>query len=340
MSIKNRICVLALLTGAALASQGAHAAYKIKTFDLHRPGMASTTVYDGNNSGALVGSFGNYEAEDSSTWKEWGFVHQSGVTMVLQGPTGATMTFASGISDNGVIVGQYADGSLTGQGDQRRRGFIYANGSYTSFDAPGASTTYVLGVSSDGRYISGNFSIEGSVLGQGFVYDRHSSHWTVIGPATESSLTVAKGFNDHGIVAGSELVYPEQGGRERLAFTYDLATGQRSLVSFAGTTGAMLRDIDNNGLMAGALFFDPRANTARAFVGTAAAPELLDLPGAIMSWAYSINGAGQVVGTYIDADYVYHGFIATSVPEPATWAFMLGGAGFLAWRRRKVGAEA
>lgn len=332
MLTMNRTFALALLAGAALVSPAAQAAYKITTFDL-QPGMPSTTVYDVNKSGAFVGSFGDYGGfSDGST--ERAFVYRNGITTVLDGPAGATKSFAGGISDEGTIVGYFHDGTLTPEGNERRRGFIHANGAYASFDAPGATTTQLLGISSDGRYVSGYYEIDSAVIGQGFIYDRQTAQMSLIGTSGDSNQTVVKGFNDAGIAVGNERKFGTNGGMgERIAFTYDIASGQRSDVLFAGYWGASLRDIGNDGLMVGALYSD--RSTARAFAGTAAAYELFDLPGATQSWAYGIGGDGSIVGTYIDADNIYHGFIATSVPEPSTWALMLGGIGFVVWRRQK-----
>jgi hypothetical protein len=64
----------------------------------------------------------------------------------------------------------------------------------------------------------------------------------------------------------------------------------------------------------------------------------IDIPGLLESGVLSINDAGQIVGTFHNANG-FHGFLATpaSIPEPATW--LLLGSGLIAlvfWRRRSL----
>ena len=66
----------------------------------------------------------------------------------------------------------------------------------------------------------------------------------------------------------------------------------------------------------------------------------LDVPGATSTQIFSINNAGQIVGSYDDAKGNTHGFLATPVPEPATSLLVgqgtLGWIGY-AWRKRRRG---
>ena len=55
----------------------------------------------------------------------------------------------------------------------------------------------------------------------------------------------------------------------------------------------------------------------------------LDPPGATWTEAYGINAQGEIVGTYIDAQGVVHGFTATAVPEPASVILLAGGLGIM-----------
>jgi probable HAF family extracellular repeat protein len=60
------------------------------------------------------------------------------------------------------------------------------------------------------------------------------------------------------------------------------------------------------------------------------------------TYAYGINDLGQVVGQYFADDGIYHGFVATPVPEPSSllMSSLCVFAGLAAWLRRRRSAAA
>jgi hypothetical protein len=61
------------------------------------------------------------------------------------GVPGACDTFALGISNVGLIVGDYVDP------DYSRHGFLYSDGTYTVINVPGATTTVAVGINAEGE---------------------------------------------------------------------------------------------------------------------------------------------------------------------------------------------
>ncbi|TRW15348.1 PEP-CTERM sorting domain-containing protein [Glacieibacterium frigidum] len=66
---------------------------------------------------------------------------------------------------------------------------------------------------------------------------------------------------------------------------------------------------------------------------------LVDLPAGYTTYAaQAINDAGQIVGFGDTPDGVQRGYLLSMVPEPATWALLIGGFGMVgtALRRRRA----
>src|SRR5260370_37995567 len=73
--------------------------------------------------------------------------------------------------------------------------------------------------------------------------------------------------------------------------------------------------------------------SAHGFLKDGASFTTIDVPGAFSTEAFGINAAGQIAGSDFTRG---HGFVATPVPEPATW-LLFGSSlvGLVRWRRRR-----
>lgn len=312
---------LALLTSQAQASS-----YQFTT--LTAPDGGPAQVFDINNQGQIaltaIGGPGR------------GYVYSGGSFTALAGPAGALGFNAMGLSDNGVVVGSFyttefvdPDTGETLRGPDS--GYIFDGSAYTAFNVPGADATLPRGVSPDGRYVTGYYSAGSS--NRAFLLDRSNGSFTDLS-TPNSRLTIAQGINAAGTVVGSDVIVAGS-GVTRPGFTYDMASGARTDTLLPGFYRTSFRDIDSSGLMVGwVISIDASGSgTYSGIIGSGMAFDMLAVPGADSTYLEGVNDAGWLTGNYSIGD-TFQAFVATPVPEPQTWALMLAGMGFLAWRRR------
>lgn len=311
-----RLLAASVLCCATQWSASALAAYT-DPVPFNRPGYASTQPWDINDSGTIVG------ISDGE-----GFVFEGGVFSSLAHPDATNGTTVTGVTDDGTLVGSYwisDDADLWQQ-----RGYIYSGGTFTPFDVPGATSTSVRHVSSDGRYLSGSWSDEAESFG--FAYDRQAMVLTTFGGGAEFS-TIAQGVNTLGQVTGSFFRDDSAGGIETVSFVFDLTTGVRTeYLEINGLQRPRFRDINDSGVITGFV-------GTQAFVGTPGNWHIFAPPadGSTMI-GYGLNEAGVLVGYYSNSGLISAGWISSPVPEPGTWVLMALGLGGLSWRARRSGA--
>ena len=283
-------CGMALSLAAV---QPAEAAWSVTSFD--RAGASDSQLWGINDAGQFVGS-------DSLG----GYLVSGGLTTSLSGPAGATQVTPFAISNAGLVVGSWYGA------DNSEHGFLLQGGQYTNFDVavPGALRTEIRHISLDGRWLTGIY-VDGSGLQSGFVFDRTSSALQTV--STANAITFMQGANSAGVVVGNAA----PGG----GLVFDASTGGLQVFkTVAGVGGApRFRDINDAGLITGFA-------AQQAIVGTLAGGfTALPVGGAAVSFGEGLNNVGQLVGTFTDANGFAHGFIASSVPEPSSAAFLLAG---------------
>ena len=279
-------------------------------------------------------------------------------------PPGAEQTHATGINNNGNIVGWYQDGSGT-------HGFLDVNGSFTTLDVPGSFSTYALGINNQGLIVGGYqvavqldpFST--AFIFHGFIYDG-STYQTL--DSTVTPETILNGINDSGVITGQDA------GCCGGSFIYD---GSFHLISVPGSLFTEAGGINNAGQVTG--FYRAPGPGFHGFVYTAGSFQLFDVPGGfdteptdinndgvVVGWtlspfagfiaangsitefdypgnpgnfAFGINDHGQIVGAFSDPSepFLHRGFLATPVPEAGTLLLLAAGlvcSGLVRLRRR------
>ncbi len=218
-------------------------------------------------------------------------------------PVGPTQPAALNNADE--VVGTYLTQST---GVNYAQGFLYANGSFTAIEPPGATFTTPSGINSRGEIV-GTYSTDIS-HGQGFL-DINGRFTTVDAPgATNTSLT---GINDRGTIVGNadNAGFVDRGG----CFTP---------VAVPGATSTDASGINDRGEIVGN--YTDSSNVSHGFLYSDGTFTTIDMPadasGPFTMVVDGINDHGDIVGTYYHNSSDVRGFLATPVGGSCACAAM------------------
>lgn len=317
MKFATRGLARCLVAAALLTLAGTASALEYRYVKIEGPVPASpdgwTEALDVNAKGQVVGNFSGGLRDQK------GYIYDQGSYTLLTGPTGAVSVQAWSISDDGTVVGTY----LASNG--QRNSFIYGNGLYQTFEAPGFLSASLRGISPNGRYLAGESS------GTAFVYDRATST-LVQAPTDRDGVLGVQGINDSGVLVGYGF---GETGVAGASFTFDAVNGVHTV--YGATPRIVFKDINSRGeiLARGSAPGSPSDN----LLGLPGQFQPLDVRPAMLFGTAGMNDDGWLVGVYTpDLNTMrVEGFLAIPVPEPTTWGLMLGGLAVIGWRARRRG---
>jgi probable HAF family extracellular repeat protein len=230
----------------------------------------------------------------------------------LDDPAGNGGTSPGGINDAGQIVGTYTVVTFSHANSfSTTHGFIYAGGTYTTLDAPGAFT-FASDINASGQIV-GTYNSAGGPY-HGFLYSG-GTYTTLDDPSASTSVfggTHALGINDAGQIVGQ---FDNATGRHGFFYnggnftTLDVSDPSAR----AGSTEAI--GINASGQIVGD--YIDSGGTRHGFLYSGGTYTTLNDPFAINgdssstngTFALGINNLGQIVGYYYGSGSTQHGFI-------------------------------
>jgi len=168
---------------------------------------------------------------------------------------------------------------------------FYFNGTqYQALNIPGAKNSVVNGINGAGQMVGTYLDSSGQY--HGFFYNGKTV--VTIDPPG-SSQTEAWGINDSGEIVGTYVGDTQIGFLDKGGVFTDIDTGGDYTVA----TG-----INSNGDIVG--FFGDDGN--EGFLLSHGVYTGINFPESVQSWAYGINDAGAIAGSFWDGDFQAHGF--------------------------------
>lgn len=242
------------------------------------PGGTSTALNLGGDPLAMANGINNSLTVVGGLSNGTAFVMVGGTPLPLAAVNGTTASeTAFGISDTGLIVGQYTD-SNTGT----TPGFLLKNGSYTTLNPiPIALVTNAQGVNNNG-VVAGFYSADG-IHDHGFLYNSQTSTYALAPDPNIANLVLTQflGINDQGIVSG----YYQLPDGSQHGFLYNTTTQAYTFLddpnaATSGVSITQITGINDSGELAG-FYVDGTTGRQRGFVATLV-PTTTPEPGSLL----------------------------------------------------------
>lgn len=304
------IRLLAFLVASVVSSTAMAAPYRYVAFDI--PGSTSTKLEGINNDGHIVGTYVGPTTSGA-------FVYD-GTEIALLPRHGDDGVLPSDINERGQIVGTLFPPSVGGIVPSSQ-GFVFEQGTYSTFVFPGAAFTGAGGLNNQGQIVGAYRTGPGLTPARGYTFDGTQFRPIVVPNAFASG---ANSVNDDSIVVGTVHV-----NDLLIASGYVVREGTVSILATSFAQSLSPDDINRNGVVAGSYLYSAFDGFRQGFVldGTTWSP--IHFPGSRETWVGGINDHNDVVGTYRDIDGRFHGFIAYPIPEPTTLVLLMCGVAMI-----------
>ena len=210
-------------------------------------------------------------------------------------PGAVPNTIANDINNRGQIVLTKSVGS--------DHGYVFSDGSFSTFDVPGASATIAVGINDQGQIVGAFPTFEPereNPLGFRSFLLSNGSFWTFDAPGSHNTQT--SGINNRGQIVGSSLDASFNG------HSFILNKGSFQSVEFPGATDTWVEGINDRGEIVGS--YNDGFET-HGFVFSQGSFQSVDFPGGSWTQATAINNRGQVVGNYVLGNQ-NHGFLLSN----------------------------
>ncbi len=247
----------------------------------------------------------------------------AGQTFTTIDPPGAVFSIAVEINDAGEIVGRYADSTGI------NHGFLFNNGSYTSFDVPGASGfTDAVGINSKGQIVGSYLldNVSHSFLLSGGTFT------TIDPPGAHGSG--ANGINRYGDIVGSyaqnTLFSPNTAATNGIGHGFLLKGGVFTPIDFPGATYTEAWRIDDARNIIGRYQTgDGKYHIYLLSNGTFTS--IPDVPGAVQTAFFEVGGFnrnGDIAASYCSSTPCPWGFQGFFKTTGIVHGFLLDGGVF------------
>jgi len=269
-----------------------------------------------NNGGTISGYFGSGQMGHPN--QGYTVAPPGYTTFTSENFPGSVQTQVVGINNTGASVGFWSN---TNTGMDANFGFTDVGGTFTSVNDPSTPSTglpvnQLLGINDNG--VAAGFYVDGGGNPQGYLYSLASQTFTPVTVMGAGNST-ATGINNAGVISGfynngtSDVAFIDNAG----SFSFFQAFGDSTQFFGINNTGYAVGTYqDGTGQFHGVLY----NIAAQSF-------QSIDDPFAASgagngTTLNGINDQDQLVGFYANADGNTIGLLATSIPEPATFALL------------------